>query len=320
MPVDQAVIDVRSTQTAAPENREDQLLAAANEAAPGVSLPTARHNALRSWVFYAMTALVLVIGWHKRGHVYLSPEQGAGYLLGIVGGSLMLLLLLYPMRKQLRWMHGLGQVRHWFRAHMIMGVVGPVCILYHCNFQLGSTNGNIALFSMLLVAGSGLIGRYLYTRIHYGLYGRKMDLVRLGSDAATARMHMDHACAAVPQLKSRLQALEKIAVSQQYGLLASLARVLEVGIRTRWSGLVSVVLLRRALRNSAKHRNWTTAQQRRLRQSAELYLNYYLQTIRKVAGFSFYERLFSLWHILHLPLFLMLVLAGLVHVCAVHMY
>ena len=40
----------------------------------------------------------------------------------------------------------------------------------------------------------------------------------------------------------------------------------------------------------------------------------------KVAGFSFFERLLSMWHILHMPLFVMLLIAGIVHVYAVHMY
>ena len=36
---------------------------------------------------------------------------------------------------------------------------------------------------MLTVAGSGLIGRYIYARIHFGLYGRKADLGELRDSA-----------------------------------------------------------------------------------------------------------------------------------------
>jgi hypothetical protein len=39
-----------------------------------------------------------------------------------------------------------------------------------------------------------------------------------------------------------------------------------------------------------------------------------------VVEFAAFERLFSLWHALHLPLFLMLLVAGVVHVVAVHVY
>ena len=36
------------------------------------------------------------------------------------------------------------------------------------SFSTGAANSNVALFSMLTVAGSGFIGRYLYAHIHHG--------------------------------------------------------------------------------------------------------------------------------------------------------
>ena len=174
--------------SSAPGSRSVQPRQGAEEADAGQKnrLRSVAGGSLRIRIFYLVIVLILFSGWQGRSQGYLTPEQGPGYALGIIGGLLMLLLLLYPLRKHMRWTRLLGPVRHWFRAHMLMGVIGPVCILYHCNFRLGSMNGNIALFSMLLVALSGLTGRYFYTRIHYGLYGQKADLALLGSDAPTA--------------------------------------------------------------------------------------------------------------------------------------
>jgi len=39
---------------------------------------------------------------------------------------------------------------------------------------------------------------------------------------------------------------------------------------------------------------------------------------RRVAGFQAYERLFSVWHALHLPLIFVLIVPGLVHMIAVN--
>ena len=61
-------------------------------------------------------------------------------------------------------------------------------------------------------------------------------------------------------------------------------------------------------------------QQERLYRTASTYIDTRLQTTRRVLEFDAYERLFSLWHVLHLPLFFMLVISGLVHVIAVHVY
>ena len=116
---------------------------------------------------------------------------------------MMLLLLLYSARKHVRWLKFLGPTVAWFRYHMILGVLGPLCILYHSNFGLGATNSNVALFSMLTVAGSGLIGRYIYARIHHGLYGSKLSLGELKTGADGLRAHSG-AFGFLPQLVTRL--------------------------------------------------------------------------------------------------------------------
>ena len=59
---------------------------------------------------------------------------------------------------------------------------------------------------------------------------------------------------------------------------------------------------------------------KRLRRLAYRHINGHVRKMSRVAQFSLYERLFSLWHLFHLPLFLMLILSASVHVLAVHMY
>ena len=56
---------------------------------------------------------------------------------------------------------------------MVFGVLGPTLILFHSNFSFGSTNSTVASLAMASVVLSGLIGRYLYARVHNGLYGQK---------------------------------------------------------------------------------------------------------------------------------------------------
>ena len=50
------------------------------------------------------------------------------------------------------------------------------------------------------------------------------------------------------------------------------------------------------------------------------YLTRHLVAVRRVSEFELVVRLFGLWHLLHLPLFFLLVVTALVHVLAVHMY
>ena len=66
---------------------------------------------------YLLAALVVYAGWLQRDLRYLVADEGLGYWLGIIGGSMMLVLLLYPLRKRTRIMRGWGSVRAWFRVH-----------------------------------------------------------------------------------------------------------------------------------------------------------------------------------------------------------
>ena len=45
-----------------------------------------------------------------------------------------------------------------------------------------------------------------------------------------------------------------------------------------------------------------------------------LRSIQLTAQFSAYERLFSLWHVLHIPFVYLFVFSAIVHVVAVHTY
>ena len=58
----------------------------------------------------------------------------------------------------------------------------------------------------------------------------------------------------------------------------------------------------------------------KLKNNANTYITRRLAALRKYAQFRANERLFSLWHVVHYPLFLILVVAVIVHVVAVHMY
>lgn len=192
---------------------------------------------------------------------------------------------------------------------MLFGILGPLFILFHCGFGLGSLNSNVALFCMLAVAGSGLAGRYFYTRIHHGLYGRKATVGELQRHSELLRR------ALVERLRMRPRTLERIAhfehqvIQRRHNLLSSLWTMLFLGVRSH------LLLLGIRIRFLSSSRGIDTNSKTLIR-----HISAYLSSLRKVAQFHFFERLFSLWHLLHLPLFLMLIVSGVIHVVAVHMY
>lgn len=229
---------------------------------------------------------------------------------------MMLALLIYPIRKRLPNLRYFGSTRFWFRTHMVLGVLGPALILVHCNFSLGATNSNVALACMLVVAGSGLFGRYFYSRIHLELHGHQATHAELKELSSRLR-HMTSAVSYLPELARRIDSAEDAITQRVSGTPLLLQPV--VGF---WCSTVARHQLRRAVRTAVAH----GADRRRdpmrdpLQTSACRYIDDRIGAARRVLEFRAFERLFSLWHALHMPLFIMLFIAGTVHVLAVHLY
>jgi hypothetical protein len=74
------------------------------------------------------------------------------------------------------------------------------------------------------------------------------------------------------------------------------------------------------LRVIAKERRWTRAQYRRRRLQIVSLTRQYLLSVLRVAQFSAFERLFALWHVLHVPFVYLLLITACFHVFAVHAY
>ena len=281
-----------------------------------ISLYRPRVSGFLVLVAYSFVSFLIFAGWQQRPEWPLTAESGTGYTLGIIGGSLMLLLMLYPLRKHLRFMRRMGPTKYWFRIHMLFGVLGPVCILFHSGFQLGSLNSNVALFCMLIVASSGLVGRYFYTRIHNGLYGRKASLRELQQHSRLIGESLVEKLKTTPWILKRIQHFEMRVSMQSRSLIGSLWTLLSLGIRT-WLLYLLFISASDAKRYSLK-KDYTV--KRRYRVQLNRHIGAHLASIRKVAEFRFYERFFAIWHVVHYPLFLMLGVSGIVHVIAVHMY
>jgi len=269
--------------------------------------------------FSIFVTISLFAGWQSRDNSYLSAADGAGYALGIIGGSLMLLLMFYPLRKKLKFMQSWGKIKYWFQLHMIFGVLGPVLIVFHSNFGLGSTNSNLALFSMLIVASSGLIGRFFYTKIHFGLYGHKASLKELRQNLQLTKGNLGAHISLSPKIVRLLKNYEAFLLKKRFFLLHFIFlpvvtfRAYMTARRIRW-------LVCHDLKKQAYANNWGDEMLHEFKQQAKDYLSDYFYCLRKTSQLGLYSRLFSWWHVLHLPLFIMLVVTGIVHVIAVHMY
>jgi len=272
-------------------------------------------------VGYGAAALAVAGGWLITRRVPLvDPVDGLGYWLGIVGASLMAILLLYPLRKRIRLFRVFGATRHWFRMHMVFGVLGPILILYHSNFSLGSLNSNVALVCTLLVAASGLVGRYLHARVYADLEGHKQSVASLSQKAALTTEQRSRASRLAPHLLERMSRFDRLVLTPPEGLLAGLLLPVRLAVTARVGFLQLAWHARREIRREAKRAGLGRHQRRRVQKAVTRMIATHLRRVRRAAEFHSYERLFSLWHVFHLPFFYILVVTALLHVLAVHMY
>jgi hypothetical protein len=271
-------------------------------------------------LFGSAVVIVLWAGWLNRDDNGLTPESGVGYWLGIVGGSLMLLLLLYPLRKRVRSLRGLGTVAYWFRAHMILGIFGPVLVLLHANFRLGSINSNVALAAMLIVAISGVVGRYLYSRIHVGLYGRKAEVKEILADARALREAVGADLPVADRVIEQLSAFAQLGTAAPRGVLSGFLLLPVVSVRASVVRMRLIADARQVIAIEGRRLGWSRKIRRRRLASVTELVTLHIAAVKKAAAFAFYERLFRLWHVFHLPLFFLLVIAAAIHIFAAHFF
>jgi hypothetical protein len=268
-----------------------------------------------------MVASVLAAGWMERDEEYLTPDSGTGYWLGIYGSLAMLFLLVYSFRKRNKAARVIGSIKFWFRTHMMLGVIGPVLILFHSNFRLGPLNSNVALFAMLTVAISGAIGKYIYGKIHMGLYGRKALAKEILAEAEELKQYLGEEMQAAVYVSGELNAFsDSIKDKTPTSALGSLWAGAIMAVRARLLRARLLSEARRLIRIEGQSLGWSWRQRRERQAKVTNVVRLYSAAVLKAAELAFYERLFALWHVLHLPLFFLMLLAGIVHVWAVHHY
>ena len=227
---------------------------------------------------------------------------------------MMLALLAYPLRKRLRFMQQWGALKNWFRIHMWLGILGPTLVLFHSTFHIRSTNATVALFSMVFVVASGVMGRFVYTKIHYGLYGRRATLEKIQqewlSHADDAKSRLQFA----PQIEEWVRSFERSALEREHTFPMNLLNFVWLGLYRQWVTFRCARQLRRIW-----HRDSSPLVRSGVTRAHPL-VPAYLREVQRVAQFGAYERLFSLWHVLHVPLIYLLAASTIVHIIAVYMY
>ena len=130
-------------------------------------------------------------------HDYLKPSGAIGLRLGLFGVLLFLFIYVYPLRKKWAWLGRQGSSKRWLDFHVLLGLVAPVVVTFHSSFKFSGIAG-VAYWIMIVVAFSGVVGRYIYAQIPRSLNSAELTLQQAQDQSVRTATQLKNTAGAVP--------------------------------------------------------------------------------------------------------------------------
>ncbi|MEM6674907.1 MAG: NAD(P)-binding domain-containing protein [Planctomycetota bacterium] len=123
-------------------------------------------------------------------HDMLRPGRNVGLWLGILSVVLVVVNLLYLVRRSPRFVarfaaYPIGSLRVWMTSHVATGVLAFLLALLHAAMAPRDTVGSHALWALLALLVTGAIGRYLYAWVPRATNGRELEVDEVKAKLAT---------------------------------------------------------------------------------------------------------------------------------------
>lgn len=267
------------------------------------------HSAVLVILGLAAAALVGWVLWNGTGYYTtaleerphhgdfrsLRPAGQVGHGLGILGSVMVVVLLVYSLRKRIRFMQRWGDLSVWLRYHIFLGVVGPILVTLHTSFKVDGLVA-VSYWSMVAVALSGVFGRYLYQQIPRNVLGEALgaDDIESRSEVILVELSENHGVG-----DQGVATLEKLALGPLENRPAPVALI-----------ILPVVNFTLARQLQSDIVGFSPGAGKEARQMARTWV---LQT-RRLHLFHLIRDLFHWWHVFHKPFAFIMILIMIVHV------
>lgn len=240
---------------------------------------------------------------HSAMHDELKPGGFWGHGLGVIGSAMIILLLLYSLRKRELIGIRFGKLQHWLNIHIFFGLIGPLFITLHTSMKFHGIV-SISYFSMLAVAISGVFGRYVYMQIPRDSRGYILGLDRIQKridEIHQSILEQFHASPEIVQVIKQFALVGSGADRSKIGaIFSSIGQDLKIKYRAR--------KLERVLSRSGQNPPKETLQEMVALARESLILK------RKVAHLDSMNELFHHWHVFHKPFAYIMLLIMVLHI------
>ena len=238
-------------------------------------------------------------------HAFLRPSGAIGQSAGILALAIFLFLWLYPLRKKYKWLAFTGSIARWLDIHILAAIGLPLLIAMHASWRFDGVVG-LGYYAMLVVCGSGVVGRYLYVRIPRSQSGVASSREEVTIERRTLITEIAATTGLDPFDVEK--SLTVSGADTSSGILRTLLHLLSDDI-TRWR-------LTRQLRRRLRSVKKSALDKKKIDRvvalaSREIALSQQLRMLDAT------KRIFGYWHVLHRPFAVTAFVAVVIHVAVV---
>jgi len=239
---------------------------------------------------------------HQAAHQLMKPGGLRGHGLGILGTGMMIIMLLYSLRKRYTIFRNMGSIRTWLNFHILLGITGPLFVVLHSAFKL---NGIVAIsfWSMVAVALSGVLGRYLYIKIPRTISGTELDLKE--AEAYHQKLTRD-VFANYKIDESYIAKIETMIMGKIDAARGSLRVLLSLALSDVFLPLRMRRARKRIIRLTGISKKKARIMVNNIKKKAILH--------RQIALWQHINNLFHYWHVIHKPFAIVMYLIMIIHV------
>ncbi len=238
-------------------------------------------------------------------HVWFKPSGYVGQTAGVVTLILFAFMYLYPLRKRLGNRAFLGSIVRWFDLHIVAGLIIPLVGATHASWRFDGLIG-LGYGAMLLVSLSGVVGKYIYTRIPRGKSGLQMTLDQVEEQRQALTMRISTTAGLDrDEVESALAGGTRSRGSR--GILAAFLALFASDF-ARWQ---AVRALRRRWNRTGRSLDKVALADAVRLASRQIALTQQLRMLDST------QRVFRFWHVVHRPFSITAFVAVAIHVAVV---
>lgn len=247
-------------------------------------------------------------GYLKRYPVIYEPSKGIWHPVGWVGSSMMIIMMVYSVRKRIALFESFGSLRHWLSFHMSLGIMGPILVTFHTTFKFGGIIAT-SFWCMILTVIFGILGRYIYIQIPRNLSGTELETSKIDKMVESLDKELDKYLKDV----NITDLFKEISTADEKAKSLNIIGALIFMIRTDIANLYKIAHLKKII----KSRYRLTG---KARKEIVLLLKKKAALIRQRNFLTTSHRLLHYWHVFHIPLSIVMFLIMFLHIIVYYLF